>query len=169
MVDLNRLSLSELLILRQLVDAEKKRVIMMAKDRNILGKVVDIVTALGVRFSKNYGSYWVYMEPETLMSKAKTTNDVMKLVNDAHLTIIFDDYGRNADVYYKGKRVFYAHLGDVEKVCMGEWMDVIDKLYNKAVKINEDRERKELIDEITKEAEEWGIDLDKLVKKVMSV
>ena len=166
MVDLDKLSLSELNMLKYLVDSEKRRIINMAKERNIFGKIIDIVTTMGVQFHKNHGSYWVYIEPETLMSNVKSMDDVMKLINSTQLVIIFDDYGRNADVYYRGKKVFYIHLGEVEKVSAGEWMDMIDKLYNKAIKISRERERKALLDEIVKEAEEWGIDLENLVNRV---
>jgi len=166
MSDLNKLTLSELYLLRHYIDEEKRRAVEMIHKENMYGKIMNITKTLGIQFHKNHGSYWVYIKPERYMEKLENIRDVDKLIQSAELVMIYDDYGANMEAYWRGKQVLDIHLGNVKRAVLGDWIDVVNKLFMRTIEVQRERERKALIEEITKEAEEWGIDLDELVKKV---
>ena len=109
-----------------------------AKHLNIYSTARMVAEHLGKRIDKRYGNYWIY--------------------DNGELRITFDDYGGTLSIMYWGRKVFSSKWSDIIYLYIpGEWVEKLNKLYERAREAAEMKEAKRLIDEIKRIREEWGL------------
>lgn len=157
---LQYLTLEELEDIKSMIREIKNKRLEEAKRQHIPYKAGEVALYLGRAYTKKHGNYWIYPDPK------KDEVYIYKLPKEMDFVIIYDDYGRNLNVYYKGKEVLEVHLGDLIKYVPGEWVDRLNELYAKVEEMKSRKKKQDLINQITKEASEWDIDLDELIRSV---
>ena len=129
-----------------------------ARILNIYGMAALVAEELGVRFGKNYGSYYVFPK----MSREEFNKGKERRVP---LGIVYDDYGSNLTIFYRGKEVFDVHLGDIELYNPeGNWVNELVKLYETAKLSRAKKEVAREIKKIKEEAEKWGVSIEALME-----
>jgi len=109
-----------------------------AKHLNIYSTARTVARHLGKRIDKRYGSYWIY--------------------DNGELRITFDDYGGTLSIMHRGKRVFSSRWSDAIYLYIpGEWVEKLNKLYERAREAAEMKEAERLIGEIKRIKKEWSL------------
>ena len=109
-----------------------------AKHLNIYSTARMVAEHLGKMIDKRYGNYWIY--------------------DNGELRITFDDYGGTLSIMYWGRKVFSSKWSDIIYLYIpGEWVEKLNKLYERAREAAELKEAERLMDEIKRIKEEWSL------------
>jgi hypothetical protein len=130
--------------LREEIERIKRQRIEEAKKLRLAEKCTTIARVLGKSAYKGHGYLHTYQ--------------------DAGITIVYDDYGENVDVYVNGRKVLDVHRGEVELYVPGLWVQRVEELYRSAAEVEERRRIEEELARILEEANKWGIDVESLVR-----
>lgn len=149
------LGVVDLEVLKKLVAEEKAKRIREAAEKRLSSKAMLVAEELGEKIYKTHGNWHVYPREAIVKNNWYTTWDTSR----ADLVIIYDDYGANIDVWYKGRKVLDVHMGDITLYIPGEWEKQLEQLYEKARKKREEREREEELRKLIEEAKRWNINI----------
>ncbi len=126
-----------------------------ARKLGIYSMVATVTEELGSTFAVKHGDLHVF--PPMTWEEFRRVKPT-----DYELYMLYDDYGHNIDVWYKGRKVFRANLGDVTLYIPGEWVEELKKLYAVAKDAMRKRWLKRELEALKKEAEKWGLTLKDL-------
>lgn len=140
---------------RKRLEEIKRQRVAEARRLGIFEMVKLVTTELGSKFWKVHGNYYVF--PRMSEEEFRRASG-----GEYRLYMLYDDYGANAEVWYEGRKVFDASLGEITLYVPGSWVNQLINLY-KAAKIEAAKKRvKAELEAIKKEALRWGLSLEDL-------
>lgn len=122
--------------LNEIIERRKE----VARKKGIQLKAQEVATVLGTPHHNGPYTTYVFEDPE----------DGIK--------IVFDSWTGVAKVFVDNKIVFEGDNQQINKYVPGPWEDILEQLYDVAEKKKWVKETEEMIEEIKKECEDWGVD-----------
>jgi hypothetical protein len=129
--------------LRNWIEEVKRQRVEEAKRLRLAEKCATIARVFGEKAFKGHGYLYTY--------------------RGADITIVYDDYGNNIDVFLSGRQVLDVGGGVVELYVPGGWIDKVEELYREAAELEKARRRAEEMRKLLEEAEKWGIDIKSIL------